>query len=143
MAKSIVIVRIDPAARSIARMKMACGRDATREVRRILRAASGAAIGWHKLIDVEEKRITSKVPDMLRAGQTIEVDAGPTPLIAAGLLDVDKAAQIWRLRGCETHAGIGILFGQGVGGGMVDVPVDVAWIERRIIWGVDDEGSVA
>lgn len=142
MAKSIIIIRIDPVTRSIAKMKMPCGRDATREVRRILRAEARAQIGWHRLVDIEEKRLTSTVPDMRRAGATIKVDAGPTPLIAAGLLDVADSSSVWRLRGCEDHAGIGILFGQGSGGGMVDVPVDVAWVERRIVWTAGEDPGV-
>lgn len=139
MAKSIIIIRIDPATCSIAKMKMPCGRDATRDVRRILRAASGQAIGWHVLLDIEEKRLVSTVPDMKRAGAMINVDAGPTPLVAAGLLEVWEDAPSWRLRGCVSHAGIGILFGRGIGGGMIDVPVDVSWVERRIVWGGDAE----
>lgn len=141
MSKTIVIIRIDPAARSVARMRMECGRDATREVRRVLRAKSGQGIGWHRLIDVEEKRLIKFIPDPADSMLKVKIDAGPTPLVAAGLFQLDPDLPGWRLRGCEGHAGIGILFGKGLGGGMVDVPVDVAWVERRIVWTTAEEGE--
>lgn len=123
MAKSIIIVRIDPSNRSITRLKMVCKRNAMPEVRRILRAHPGEEIGWHRLLDIEP-------PD--------DVLAAPVPLIAAGLIDASEDMLGWRLRGCAGHAGIGILFGQGPGGGMIDVPVDTNWVARRIVWSADE-----
>lgn len=134
MSQSITIIRIDPVGRKVAKMLMKCGQNAVSEVRRILRAGRDDKIGWHKLTDIEEVRLTRREPHPELQGLTREVDVGPTPLVAAGKLNTDEAVAKWHLRGCEEHAGIGILFGQGLGGGMVNVPVDVAWINARIVW---------
>lgn len=139
MNLDIIIIRIDPETRQIARMKARLGRDATGKVRQILRGAAGAKLGWRHILDIEDKRLMSTVPDMKRAGRTITVDAGPTPLIMAGLLDASEELPTWRLRGTEDQAGIGILFGRGVGEGMVDVPVSVEWVKKRIVWGDQTE----
>jgi hypothetical protein len=137
MNLDIIVIRIDPASRTVVKMKKRFGRDATSEVRRILRGKAKAPLGWRTLLDIEEKRLKSTVPDMKNPGGKIEIDAGPTPLIAAGLLDADEGLPTWRLRGTDDHAGIGLLFGRGNGGGMVDVPVSVEWIEKRILWGAE------
>lgn len=137
MNLDIIVIRIDPASRTVVKMKKRFGRDATGEVRRILRGKARANLGWRTLLDIDEKRLTSTVPDMKNPGASIEIDAGPTPLIAAGLLDADESLPTWRLRGTDDHAGIGLLFGQGKGGGMIDVPVSVEWIEKRILWGAE------
>lgn len=130
----ITIIRIDPEAQAIAKLRMRCGKNAVPEVRRILRASRAQNIGSHPLIDVEEKRLLKKEPHPRLIGIKIDVDAGPTPLVAAGVLNSDEAIAKWRLKGCAEHSGIGLLFGKGVGGGMVDVPVDVDWVRARIVW---------
>lgn len=137
MNLDIIVIRIDPASRTVVKMKKRFGRDATGAVRQILRGKARAPLGWRTLLDIEEKRLTRTVPDMKNAGAKIEIDAGPTPLVAAGLLEADEGLPTWRLRGTDDHAGIGLLFGQGQGGGMIDVPVSVEWVEKRILWGVD------
>lgn len=141
MKLDIIIIRINPETRKIARMKARFGRDATANVRRILGGQPSAQLGWRHILDIEDKRRTSTVPDMKRAGHTITIDAGPTPLIMAGLLDASEDLPTWRLRGTEDQAGIGILFGRGVGEGMVDVPVSVEWVEKRIVWGSEASES--
>lgn len=141
MNLDIIVIRIDPAKRTIARLKKKFGRDATGDVRRLLRGAARAPLGHRILLDIDEKRLKSSVPDMKNAGKTIEVDAGPTSLIAAGLLEVEEGKPTWRLRGTDDHAGIGLLFGKGLGGGMVDVPVSVEWVRSRIIWGAEGQND--
>jgi hypothetical protein len=130
----ITIIRIEPETQAIAKMRMRCGKNAVPEVRRILRAGRAQNIGSHQLIDVEEKRLVTKAQHPQFIGMTVDVDAGPTPLVAAGVLNADESIAKWHLKGCEEHAGIGLLFGKGIGGGMVDVPVDVAWVRARIVW---------
>ncbi|MDC7810527.1 hypothetical protein [Sphingomonas koreensis] len=130
----ITIIRIDPDNQAIAKMRMRCGRNAVPEVRRILRAGRAQKIGSHELVNIEEKRLFRKEPHPKLIGVSVDVDAGPTPLVAAGVLNADEAIAKWHLKGCEDHAGIGLLFGKGIGGGMVDVPVNVAWVRSRIVW---------
>ena len=118
MKNQITIIRIDPDKRTIARISFKCGRNAVHEVKRILRAKT---VGHYELTRVV-------------------LSAEEAPLIVAAGLDVDKEQRGWRLKGGENTAGVGMLFGKGPGGGMVDVPVDVAWVERMIVWldGEDD-----
>lgn len=130
----ITIIRIEPETQSIAKLRMRCGKNAVPEVRRILRATRTQRIGSHELVEIEEKRLYRKEPHPRLIGVKVDVDAGPTPLVAAGVLNADEAIAKWHLKGCEQHAGIGLLFGKGIGGGMVDVPVDVAWVRARIVW---------
>ncbi len=134
MRLDLNLIRIDPAAHSVVLMKVRIGRNATREVARMLRAPAIDRIGWRVLVEIEDKPRMKPAPDPLNARRMIMVPDGPTPLVAAGVLDLPDETPAWRLRGCESHAGIGLLFGQGGGGGMVDVPVDIEWVNKRILW---------
>ncbi|MBX9816162.1 MAG: hypothetical protein K2X76_15800 [Sphingomonas sp.] len=122
MNLELILIRIDPVSRTIVPMKLRIGRDATRKMRQMLGAKTGEQIGWHQLIDVELTSAKDGKPE------------ASVPLIAAGLLDRDEGAPTWRLRGLAEHSGIGMLFGRGPGGGMVSVPVNKDWVEKRIIW---------
>ena len=113
MKLDLILIRIEPVTRTVVPMKLRIGRDATRKMRQMLGAKPNDQIGWHQLLDVEN-----------------------VPLIAAGVLGRDDDVPTWRLRGAsDDHSGIGMLFGRGPGGGMVDVPVSRDWVERRIVWG--------
>lgn len=109
MKTTIKILRIDPVRQNIVPMTMKCGKNAAREICRIVRAKR---IGSHKLLELESG----------------------VPLVVASGLDVDEAMKGWRLKGSEDTAGVGILFGQGPNGGMIDVPVNVKWVQQRIAW---------
>lgn len=109
----ITIIRIDPDNRTIARMTMRAGKNAVPEVRRILRAKT---VGHYELADMAQG------------------DAVSTPLMVAAGTEVSEDMRGWRLKGGVDTAGIGMLFGKGPGGGMVNVPVDPAWVERMIVW---------
>lgn len=113
--KEIKIIRVDPEKRTIAMRKMRCGKTAVSEVRRIVKAK-----------DLGHKRISQMI-----------VDGAEVPIIVAVGINLPDSAKEWRIRGSEFTAGIGILFGQGPGGGMVDVPVDVDWATKMIIWKED------
>lgn len=108
----IQIIRIDPYKRSIAKIKFKCGRNAVPEVKRILRAQT---VGHQEL-------------------QRVLLSGNEAPLIVAAGLDIEKTEPGWRLRGGEVTVGISMLFGKGAGGGMIDVPVDVEWVKRSIVW---------
>lgn len=111
MKKQVAIIRIDPYRRTIARILMESGRSAAignRAAKRILKATH---VGFRKVMELE-----------------------PVALAVAGRLDVTETMPGWRFAGSEDTAGISFLFGQGDGGGMTDVPVDVDWVRKRIIW---------
>ena len=108
MKNQIRIIRIDPVRQNIVPMTIRIGKNAVGEVKRIVRAKR---VGHHKLLE--------------RDG---------VPLVVAAGLDVDEAMKGWRLKGGEDTAGVGILFGTGANGGMIDCPVDVAWVKQRIVW---------
>lgn len=107
MKNRIVVIRIDPDRRAIARMTLKAGNSATKEVCRLLRAKSAAA---RVLLDVDGVH-----------------------LMVAARAEVDDEMKGWRLLGSEDTAGVGLLYG-GAQNAMVDVPVDLAWVEQRIVW---------
>lgn len=111
--KFITILRIDPEKRTIAMRQMRCGKNAIPEVKRIVKAK-----------DITARRISQVIVD----GAEVPICIG----VGIGLADEVKT---WRVRGGEFTAGIGIMFGQGPGGGMISVPVDVEWAKKMIIWG--------
>lgn len=111
--KFINIIRIDPTKRTIAMRQLRCGKNAVPEVRKIVKAR-----------DLGHKRVSQMIVD----GETV-------PIIVAVGLNLPDEAPTWRIRGSEDTAGIGMLFGQGPGGGMVDVPVDVEWAKKMVVWG--------
>ena len=102
------MIRIDPKTQAIAKIRKKVGKDATKLVRDIVRARE---IQAHQLINI-----------------------GDTALIVAAAVQVEEGTHAWRIRGCEDTAGIGLLFGKGPGGGMIDCPVDIDWVNRRIVW---------
>jgi len=106
--KDIVILRVDPTKDSIAPVRIRIGKNAVPEIRRICRAKK---VGWREIMDID----------------------GTVLVVAAGL-EVDEAMRGWRILGGEDTAGIGILFGRGAAGGMIDCPVDSAWLRSRVKW---------
>jgi hypothetical protein len=113
----ITIIRIDPDLRRVAAMRLRCGKNAVPEVKRICRAKK---VGHYELTRIE----TSDA-----AGNSVEV-----PLLVAAGLEVTEDQPGFRLRGGQDTAGVGMLFGRGDNGGMVDVPVDTDWVKREIVW---------
>jgi hypothetical protein len=114
-AKTIKIIRVDPTAKIITAMNFrAAGPGPTiRELKRIVRAKT--EVGSRELLDVE----------------TAE---GSCKLIVAGPQLVEDSVDAWRLKGGVDTAGVAVLFGASILGGMLDCPVDVAWVEKRIVW---------
>lgn len=111
MKRQVSIIRIDPYRQAIARISMESGKSpaiGTRAAKRILKSDR---VGFRQLVELD-----------------------PIPLMCAGRLDVEQNMPGWRFAGSEETAGISFLFGQGPGGGMADVPVDVEWVRKRILW---------
>lgn len=109
--KLIKIIRIDPARRTIAAITMRAGKSpavGTQEAKRII---GQKLVGFRELVAME-----------------------PTKLMVAGRLDVTESMPGWRIPGTEDTAGVSFLFGKGEGGGMTDVPVNLDWLRKRIIW---------
>lgn len=130
MNLNITVIRVDPNSRIIAAIKKPFGRNATRGVAELVRAKE---ISPRQLLVIEEKRLYSYVPQP-GGRPPVMKDIGGTPLVVAAGVATDEARPMWRLRGTEDTGGIGVLFGLGSGGGMIDCPVDVAWVEERIVW---------
>lgn len=117
MNQNINIIRINPEKQSVAAMSMRCGKNAVPEIRRIVRAKE---IGWRELIEVNG-----------------------VVLVTSGGVNLGEDVPGWRILGGEDTAGISILFGKGPGGAMTHVPVDRAWVEKRVRWvaGEDVKGT--
>lgn len=113
LSTKIRVIRVDPHKHAIASIVVDIGKSneqALRAVKRVLRADT---VGHQELLPPYD---------------------GAPALIIAGALNVIESTDAFRLRGCEDHAGIGILFSRGPGGGMIDVHVDAAWVSKRIVW---------
>jgi hypothetical protein len=110
MAKAVIIIKVDPNKRTIARMPM------IPSIKGIRTLITTSKVGWRKLLE----------------------DVNGEILLCASKVDRDrgKADKEWRIRGGENTAGIGILFGtlDKKLDGMWHCPVDVAWVEARIVW---------
>jgi len=130
---NINFIRIDPYGQTIARLRQKFGASNERVIRDIRKIVRSEQIDLRQLQVIEEKRLIKAGFDVVTR-QPTSTDEGGTPLlVAAGVLHADNVAG-WRLLGCEDTMGIGILFGQGIGGGMVDCPVDLEWVRKRIRW---------
>jgi hypothetical protein len=105
----LTLLRIDPALKTITAVKVRIGKNATAEVRRLVRCKD---IGSRELLQVEESVLT-----------------------VAGGVELDEAVDGWRLPGGEDTSGISLLFGKGpLTGGMIDCPVSAEWLRERIQW---------
>jgi hypothetical protein len=110
VALPVIIIKIDPEKRKIARMSI---KPSVAGVRAVI----GTARIGHRVIldDVNGEKL-------LVAARTEQDPAKPRPE--------------WRLRGTDNTAGTGFLFGtlNRRMDGMWHCPVDVAWVEREIVW---------
>ena len=131
MPRAICIIKIDPERQHVTRMSVEGGNNMVRPVQRILRAKQ---LGWRELCKIDEQRLMGRRAVEGAYNEFENYDAGPTPLIVAA--DAEQEANVpgWRLRGGEATVGASILFGQGIGGGMVNCPVSEEWVHRQIIW---------
>jgi len=108
--KAYRIWRIDPAKKAIAPLALdASKKDFALTIQRLCRAS---ALGHRALCDIEGVKLC------------VAADA-----------QADEGQPGFRFRGVEgVTAGIGVLFGQGQGGGLVAAPVDKNWIARHLVW---------
>jgi hypothetical protein len=131
MPRQIRVIRVDPVKQHFTPMLIEGGRDLARPIQRAIRAQQ---LGWRELCRIEETRLMG-VRDKADGRGTETFDAGPTPLIVAADAMAEMGTPGFRMRGqSESTAGISVLFGQGPGGGMIDCPVDVEWMNRHLVW---------
>lgn len=119
MPQAIIVLKVDPIRRQITRMPMI---PSIKGVRSLVKSYN---IGWKRLLE--------------------DVD-GEILLVAAKLdRDVKKLDKEWRLYGGDNTAGIGVMFGtmDRKLDGMWHCPVDVAWVEQRIVWCEPGENAPA
>lgn len=135
MPHNLLVIKVDPIKQTYTRMVISGGRSFTAPIQRVIRAKQ---LGWMELCKIEENRLMGTRQKSHGPG-TETYDAGPTPLIVAADNQADEGTPGFRLRGGKTTAGIAILFGQGVGGGIIGVPVDTDWLKRQLVWVSADE----
>jgi hypothetical protein len=64
------------------------------------------------------------------------------PMFAAANAEAKDGTPAFRFRGCKpTTAGIGILFGRGIKGGLIGCPADREWVEQHIVWLTGEEAD--
>jgi hypothetical protein len=112
MSDAILIVKVDPARRTIVRMPI---KPSLRGVRKLLGTSQ-----------VDARVLLDTVPgsdEMLLLGARVNVHRR-------------HVFKEWRLRGHENTVGVGILFGtlNRKADGMCHCPVSVEWLEKRIVW---------
>jgi len=120
------VVRIDPLARTVTNVPLPWKRDYVSN----LYAMTGAKqLGHFELTKIEERRLIVVVDGFNQ-------DGGGTPLLICAEADTEvaKTHPGWKLRDFDTKtAGGSVLFGKGERG-MIDCPVDAAWVLERIEW---------
>ena len=129
MSKSqIRVIRIDPFQQRVVPMKL----EGANLYRAVCRSLKAGQLGWKELCKIEDRRLMGSRP--AKRGGTESFDAGPTPLIVAADAAAEPDQPGFRLRGGTSTAGLAMLFGQGIGGGMVNCPVDAEWLKRHLVW---------
>lgn len=126
MAKTIIVIKVEPIMRKIVRMPI-----------------KPSLIGIRNLLN------SSKI-----SARILLDDVNGEALIVGSRINVDPVHPFkeWRLRGGDNTVGVGVLFGTftirteqqsrewgrpigaRIAEGMWHCPVDVAWVERRIVW---------
>lgn len=124
------VIRVDPKLRTFSFVALKGNRNGfAQAIRRSLRCHT---LGHRLLCKIDDRRLIGERRD--ETNKIVTYDAGPSQLYAAANAIAVDGEPGWRLRGGETTAGPSILFGQGVGGGMVDVPVDLDWLRHQLVW---------
>lgn len=132
--KNITMIRIDPFTKNVAQIRKQIGGNnaaVIRQIRQLVKAPGNPDL--RKLLDIEEVRLTMDGHDP-KTREPIKIDHGPTPLLVAAPGATEDGSTGWRLLGCEDTHGIGLLFGQGVNGGIVNCPVSLDWVRQRVRW---------
>lgn len=108
--KWVWIIRIDPETRAIAKIKLPAGKTPTDvHAKRVCKAEK---VGMREILRMTEE----------------------TTLCVFGGLDLEPPQASFRFAGTDDTMGISFLGGKGPGGGLVDVPVNVEWVRKRIEW---------
>lgn len=111
MASDIIVIRIDPVKRAVARLMLHAPRSPAMVLRNVKRLARAKVVQAREIVAMD-----------------------PVPLMLAAGMDIDETMPGWAMPGLDDTAGIGILFGRGPGGGMTDVPVSIDWVRKRVRW---------
>lgn len=114
------------------------GNNLARPIQRVLKARQ---LGWMELCRIDA---IHQIGHRQRADGlgTETYDGGPTPLMIAAEASPEEDHVGFRFRGIgKATAGYGLLFGQGLGGGMVNCPVDTEWLERHLVWLTAEEAA--
>lgn len=90
------------------------------------------------MLSRKKKDFALTIQRMCRAaqlGHAFLIDVDGVKLCVASDAQAEEGQPGFRFTGTSTvTAGIGVLFGQGAGGGLVAAPVDRAWIDRHLVW---------
>lgn len=130
MPRSIRVIKIDPFKKTYVTMLISGGNSLVRPVQRTIRAKQ---LGWREICSIEDTRLIGTRPKSDGPGAET-YDAGPTPLIVTCDAQAEEGQPGWRMRGGPATAGMALLFGKGIGGGMIDCPVDAEWLKRHLVW---------
>lgn len=135
MPRSIRVIKIDPVKKTYVAMMLEGGNSLVRPVQRTIRAKQ---LGWREVCTILETRLMGVRAKESGIG-TETYDAGPTPLIVTCDAQAEEGQAGWRMRGGPAVAGMALLFGKGLGGGMIDCPVGTDWLDRHLVWLTPEE----
>lgn len=109
------IIRIDAFRRHISVLQL--NEDNEDFARTMTKLTKAKALGHHKICDVDGD-----------------------PMYACGDAQAEDGTPGFRFRGCQpVTAGIGVLFGQGIKGGLIGCPADRQWVDQHIQWMTAEE----
>jgi hypothetical protein len=106
--KSVRILRVDPNRRTVATMFLRAVKDATPQLRKLVRAND---IGSREIMQIDGK-----------------------PLMCIAGLAVDESMKGWRMRGGDDTGGVAVLTGRNEANVLIDVPISREWILSRLEW---------
>lgn len=133
----IAAIKIDPFRQHYTPILLK-GSNLVQPIQRLLKAKQ---LGWFELCRIDA---IHQIGHRQRAdGLGMETyDGGPTPLMVAADASPEENHPGFRFRGIgQATAGHGLLFGRGLGGGMVNCPVDKDWLTRHLIWLTAEEAA--
>jgi hypothetical protein len=130
-------IKIDPFRRHYTPILLS-GANFVKPIQRILQARQ---LGWQELCRIDAVRLMGTRPRANGIG-TENYDAGPMPLLVAADAIASEGQPGFRFRGIgRATAGYGLMFGQGIGGGMVNCPVTSEWLRAHIVWLTPEEAE--
>lgn len=132
MQAPLTLIRVDPTKRTVVALRKSIGSNPA-GVQRVIQNLIFPARNADTFPTIDARILLQ-----IELPHDVGIFQRPVPLVVSGRAVTGEDEQAWRIKGCENTTGIGLLFGQGPNGGMVDCPVSKAWVEERIVW-VDGE----